>query len=1131
MLLAVIVWICSLTISQCVVTITINNEGNNSNNCCRRGDCPCSNLTDALEHLDSNTIVNITSQQVTLDGHAVMDSRFPLLFLRNVRVLGNGATVMCNYKGSVGCLQCKNIIFEGITWDRCANTNRTQGITFLNAVDITISRCTFQYFNTCIGIVFSVNHGFIKIQQCQFLSNHVGGSVSECYMAYAALHIISGDTLLNRYDDIKVYVTETSFHDNGIFYDNHYSYSSLQVWIFKRSTILVSMHNLTVSASRGLGGNVTLGNAFQNCTAVFNEVVFMNNTNGSLKIDIQNVNPVYNGVSISSGTFTNNVNGSLKVTVHTPALAADGQIQVKLNNLTISGNKGTFSKDPTIGSNSFGQGTGILLWFASFNPDVVIAHCNLHNNLGVDSSIVYIEDNFANNAQVSNNISIVSSNFTSNHGPALYFANCSVKMEGYLLFRNNTAQAGSAIYLAYHSQVMIGNNSTLEFSNNAALLFGGAIYVDLLMNCPNQGIAFKNLPNSSFVCFTNNSAEIAGNSLYFSIPESCNIIRNSSDNNSIVYIPYQFKYAPLPGSTVPEISTSPYAVNLCSTECSIPNINSCSIGSGIMLGQSIYFNATACDYYNQVSESLQFAMECIDCNDSYRTSDGKILVHNGLTEFEMVALNPNTDISTNRNFTVNMTSFSSHGYKQIPAVISVELSPCHSGYIIDANSKKCECYGHEQNVIQCQHGYVEIKYGYWFGKVTSGIRTISSCPTYYCDFAKETELRDGYYKLPEEQNDQCSSHRAGMACGECTSGYTLAYDSPDCVNTDKCSPGMTALVVILTILYYIIMVVGVFGLMYFTKRISLGYTYGLLFYYSVVDVLLGSNLYISVGTFQLTTILSSFAKLTPQFLGKLCFVKGLSGVDQQFIHYAHALAVFALTAGIVIIANRWNKFALFVGECIIRVICLLLLLAYTSLASTSLQLMRPLYYDDIDGAYIYLSPSIKYFTDRHTAYGIIACVCGLFIVIGFLLLLFFQPFLRHKIDFIKIKPLLDQFQGCYKDQYHWFAAYYLICRLIIIGIAFIDALYYLQTVCVIIVMTHIWIWPYKSDALNVLDGIILLTMILIVNLGSYAFIESTTIALVVILVIFPLFLSCGIFLYVLLLSKWIARKGTVRYVM
>ena len=1024
MLLAVIVWICSLTVSQCLVTITINNEGNNSNNCCRRGACPCSNLTDALEHLDSNTIVNIISQQVTLDGHAVMSSRHPLLFLRDVRVLGNGATIMCNYKGSVGCAKCKNIIFEGITWDRCATTHRTQGMTFINAVDITISRCTFQYFNTCIGVVFSVSHGFIKIQQCQFLSNHVGRSVSECYMAYAALFIVSGDIIFAKRYDIKVNITETLFHDNGIFYDNHYGYSTVQIWLIQRATISVYMNNSTVSRSGGLGGNITLGNADEICITL-NEVMFMYNDYGGSHISISNVLPV-------------------------------------------------------------------------------------------------------------NKVMITSSNFTSNLGSALYLSNCNVELIGYVLFINNTAQSGSAIYFANNSQATIGNNSMLEFINNVAFLFGGAIYVDLPVYCNYQGITFTNLPHNLSVLFINNSAGIAGNSLYFSIPKKCNVIRNSSDSNSIVYIPYQFKYIHLPDSDVPEVATSPYAISLCSTECDTYNAaNECFVGNGYMLGQSIHFNVSACDYYN-VSELVQFIIECIDCNDNYRLSDRKILAHNGTSKIEFFAAH-DSDVSMNTNVTINITSIVSHGYKQLSAVILVELSSCHSGYVFDTLLFYCKCYDEDQDVIRCQQGYAEIKYGNWFGTVAFEIRTFSLCPTYYCDFAEETETKDGFVNLPKEQNDQCSSHRTGMACGECISGYTLAYDSPDCINKNDCSPGITALVVILTILYWFVIMLTVFALMYFNVNVSIGYTYGLLFYYSIVDILLGSNLYISVGVFQLTTILSGFAKLTPQFLGKLCFVQGLNGIDQQFIHYVHALAVFLMTIIIVIIARRWpHRIATIVSHCIIRVICLLLLLAYTSLASTSLQLLRPLYYHDIDGAYVYLSPSVKYFTGRHVAYSIVALVCGLFIVIGFPLMLFIQPFLRGKVNFVKIKPLLDQFQGCYKDKYHWFAAYYLICRLVIIAMEFVNALYYLQTVCVIIVMIHIWIWPYKSDILNKLDGIILLTMILIVNLGSYIFIKSTTTALVITFVIYPLCSSLSVFFYFSFLSKWIdhIKNGiaTARYV-
>ena len=91
---------CTVTICQCRV-ITINNEGNNSTSCCRSGLCLCSNFSDALEHLESHTILNITSQFVTLDNHVTMSSRninSVLMKSNNITILGNGATVMCNKK-------------------------------------------------------------------------------------------------------------------------------------------------------------------------------------------------------------------------------------------------------------------------------------------------------------------------------------------------------------------------------------------------------------------------------------------------------------------------------------------------------------------------------------------------------------------------------------------------------------------------------------------------------------------------------------------------------------------------------------------------------------------------------------------------------------------------------------------------------------------------------------------------------------------------------------------------------------------------------------------------------------------------------------------------------------------------
>ena len=121
-----------------------------------------------------------------------------------------------------------------------------------------------------------------------------------------------------------------------------------------------------------------------------------------------------------------------------------------------------------------------------------------------------------------------------------------------------------------------------------------------------------------------------------------------------------------------------------------------------------------------------------------------------------------------------------------------------------------------------------------------------------------------------------------------------------------------------------------------------------------------------------------------------------------------------------------------------------------------------------------------------------------------------------RINFVKIKPLLDQFQGCYKDKYRWFAAYYLICRQVIILIVYVgngnyyNMIYGLQTACIIIAMIHGWIQPYKNNLLNGLDEIILLILVLVINLNLFSFLSFISINISVVLVVLPLLLLCFI---------------------
>jgi len=191
------------------------------------------------------------------------------------------------------------------------------------------------------------------------------------------------------------------------------------------------------------------------------------------------------------------------------------------------------------------------------------------------------------------------------------------------------------------------------------------------------------------------------------------------------------------------------------------------------------------------------------------------------------------------------------------------------------------------------------------------------------------------------------------------------------------------------------------------------------------------------------------------------------------------------------------------------------------MASTSLLLMRPLKFDGIDKVYTYLSPDIKYFDGHHLAYGIVALLCTVTIVIGLPLLLTLEPFLNHKINFIKIKPLLDQFQGCYKDKFRSFAGYYMVCRLLIITIVIVNssndfiASYMLIVVSAIIALIHLTVKPYNIEILNKFDGIVLQLIILITALPLFDDFNSPLIITVAfVLVMIPLlnFIAITLFL-------------------
>ena len=730
-------------------------------------------------------------------------------------------------------------------------------------------------------------------------------------------------------------------------------------------------------------------------------------------------------------------------------------------------------------------------------------------------------------ASIGMDASVWSSNFVNNEfGSALHISQVTVQFYNSALFANNTSQSGGAIYLDQNSVIYVGDEALVQFVNNSTTLHGRAIYSDLTL-CINNGILFSYMSNFSSIEFINNAAGVSGNSVYSNIPKSCDVERDYTKNDPLAYIPYKLKYNQSANIFGLGIVASPHRISLCSPH-SCSNISKdCSITDK----NPVYFITTLYDYFNSIAETVQFQIKCINRDTKYRILNSELLINSwSPNEVTILSKDAHSDVVNDTNITLEIVSVLSGNYEVISVTLTLMLSGCFNRFLFNTDIQKCECYSNNNDIVQCQEDSAEIKLGYWHG-ISFQKQITLLCPINYCDFNYCAKTKRNYYILPKATDDQCNSHRSGVVCSDCKPGYTLAYDSFDSVNVNQCSPGMTALVIVLTFLYWIIVVITLFVLTYyFSTQVSSGYLNGVIYFYSIVDILLASKLYMIDELFYTVANYLVFFKLTRQFLGKLCITKGLQVIDQQFIHYSHVLCVLFILIGTFIAAKCFNKVAFYVNHNVACVTFLFLMLSYTSVTSRSLQLLRTIQFDDVDGVFVYLSPHFKYYTQRHAVYATVALLCGLSITIGLPLLLLTESLWRKKFIINHFRPVLDQFQGSYKDKRQWFAAHYLLCRLVIMLMAYFgnsdysNMVYYMQITCVIIVMNHVCCCPYKKSLLNVLDAVILLTMLLYLN--NFNFSDFAITGLIYTLLFIPLLLLFGIYFTKLIMFLKVKFCGT-----
>ncbi len=703
-----------------------------------------------------------------------------------------------------------------------------------------------------------------------------------------------------------------------------------------------------------------------------------------------------------------------------------------------------------------------------------------------------------------------------NYGTAILASSVQIYMFDQITISHNSGIRGGAISLVESSRMIIQQGLNITFTSNSADLVGGAVYhifPVLGVTGQNQYCVFIYYNESitdpseweADIWFTNNTALISGQSLYLSSPDSC----KQNDRQEIFTENKTFHF--IPSGYTNQVTTSPVHVSFESSSINCSNGTNCT--AKVMLGEKLNIKLMAFDAFNNPVTS--FAAVDVSCV----RKDGSIAIkrdcHYELNGTRVVEFN-----GKKQQMSFHIIGNQSRNYSkkviltwqliEVPSVetyLNVEIVPCYFGYVYNKDSQVCECYKKEE--VACMEADYSacVQFGYWFGSFhVNGeeIFTSADCSFGSCDYTVNGQCPKGlqqcgpdgseyqfFCKLPRDNPDSlCLYNKGGVMCSNCQDKYLPTLSNLKCISDDKCHKGYVVIQIILYITYLSVAVFLILLVAKFDLRIGSGQIYCLVFYFSVFKYFVG-GVYPSEFLYVVEVLFTGIVQFNPIVFGMipLCTgIKKFGKFSELLIQLVVNPTALVLTIFVIVYVSwKWPRYAILQNTRLgINAVCIMLYLCFISITQITLTMLTPTKFANVPGVYTSLEPTMMYFHSWHIVYGIIAILLQLVLVFPFLCLLLFSPFLIRfrRLNLTRIKPILDEFQACYKTEYRYFAGYYLACRQLIFLMSFINLgafayIYILQILSILILVFHLMVQPYKRKVLNILDGLLILDLVLL----------------------------------------------------
>ncbi|XP_022787763.1 uncharacterized protein LOC111327759 [Stylophora pistillata] len=663
--------------------------------------------------------------------------------------------------------------------------------------------------------------------------------------------------------------------------------------------------------------------------------------------------------------------------------------------------------------------------------------------------------------------------FSSNQKSAVMLDGSFLDVHDQVDFINNTGYRGGAIAMYGRSRIIFYPKANVNFEGNTCDDKGGALYIQI----PGPPlVSFNQTGTNVFTCFFGYESKVdyqrwnvnitfkdnkcsglyagqcKGKSVYATTLKTCYRVGENRANNSVL----KWKFVKFDTNVSFAVSTDPVELLFNETNWNV--------------APGEWFDADV-----KLGDELYNAVQGIILVTTRNLSHGTVSIYN----------QPSCSFLTNDAGKITRlflkgyegSIFSLHlsciGNQLLRYVINkVMLRNCYDGLVFNKTTPQCHCMKSTtkggSGISRCEkRKTVFIKRGFWAGTVydKNNMNSFSTynCPEGYCDNTLEWNSKASDYKYVK--NRVCTDGRdpSSALCGKCLEKHSVVIGGEECSST--CSNWWLFLIIPYGVGFLLVVVV----IMLIDLDVFTGYFNAWLYSYQVMNLLVPGDFKFNV----VSEFMIYLSNIRIRVSGlSFCFASGIDDADKLMIMYAipvYVIVVVIIIAKLVGAYPQWcfsrRVRAPFRGICTIFVLC------YTDITSISLKILR---YANIGSrTVLYVNGNIDYLKGKHLGYGIVAILVILLFVIPIPTILLFRSCLTRRLrpvlNLNRWNPFFNAFQSCFKDKYRWCAAFYFICRLIIL---FIHTMIspgpakrlLLEGVCVLIVLFFAFLKPYKEAA-------------------------------------------------------------------